>query len=655
VTSPDPAKTSPPASERSSATGASAARRAARSVARAASRARRFGGRAPRWLRIVVYVTASAFVVYLLAANILLRTHLLRGWISADESELRLDYRSAWSAYPGHVSVRDLSLRYQDRNVQMLILIEGAKLNVDLFALTKRAFEVRKLAAEGVTFRMRQKVETMVGQEERVRAFPPIDGFADPPVEHKAPKPPGSDDVSKLWTMEIRDVSASLREVWTMEFRYRGDGEVRGGFCIKPEREAWVLPSVMRTAGGVFSLGDRDLIRGGGARLDAEISAFDVRGSPGVEVLRHVSGAIHQQGELVLPSIAATYLPKGKNVDVTRGTGPVSIDMRIDRGVLEPSSRVTFHTDDVLVNAHALAVQADLDLLARVDTEAGKSTVIVETTLAHATGAQLEIRGARAMVDLGNADLAAPFGIARASGEVASAHSSDLRIFQPFAPENTSFAGGSATLAARAELRAGALEGRIDLALDEARMAIGTFAFTASGKAWTNMASADIAKAIAFPGAGLDLHGVALALESGQTSGLWVRASLANAKLSTTGAAFDTDIAVDAGPGDRTLALFTRMASLPDIAAAAASGTRLAASLHVRVRPDLIALTVTKAENGPLEVHGKATKRADSPLGGAFLMSVGPLRAGLRLQRGDVSVVPLASGAWLDEASQALE
>jgi hypothetical protein len=624
-------------------------------VARIASRARRLGGRAPRWLRIVVYVTASTLVVYLLAANILLRTRLLRGWISADESALRLDYRSAWSAYPGHVWVRDLSLRYQDKNVQMLVLAERAKLDVDLFALTKRAFKVRKVTAERVTFRMRQKVETILGQEERVRSFPPIDGFADPPVAHEVPKPPSSDDVSKLWTIEIRDVSASLREVWTMEFRYRGDGEVRGGFGIEPGREAWVLPSVMRTTGGVFSLGDRDLIRGGSARLDAEVSAFDVRGSPGLRVLRHLSGAIHQRGELLLPSIAATYLPKGKNIDVTRGAGPLSIDMRIDRGVLQPSTRVTFHTDDVFVNAHGLAVQADLDLRARVDTVAGKSTVIVETTLAHATGTPLELRDARAMIDLGNADLATPFGIARASAAVASAHSSDLRAWQPLAPDNTSFAGGSATLAARAELRDGALEGRIDLALDDARMAIGTFALTASGKAWTNLAGANIAKAIAFPDAGLDLHGVALALESGQTSGLWVRASLASPTLSTTSAAFDTDIAVDAGPGDRMLALFTRMASLPDVAAAAASGTSLAASLHVRVRPDLIALTVTKADNGPLEVRGKATKRAGSPLGGAFSMSVGPFRAGLRLQHGDVSVVPLASGAWLDEASQALD
>ena len=626
------------------------ASRAWRRAAEALTRARRFGGRAPKWLRIPVYVVAGAFLVYLLAANVILRTHLLRGWISDDDKALKLDYRSAWSLYPGHVEVRHFSLRYQDSNVQMLILLDRVSVQVDLFALTRHTFRASKVGAEGVTFRMREKVETVEGEEERIRAFPPIVGYADPPVEHKVPKVPIPDAEYKLWTIDLPSISASLREVWTMEVRYRGPGTVVGGFRVKPQREVLVLPSVMLTQGGVFSLGDRDLIRGGDARLDAQLGPFDPRVPQGVEVLRYVSAAIHQNGELVLSSIAATYVPKKMDVEVTQGVGPVMIDLGFDSGVLRPSSRVTFHTDDVEVKAPSIALHSDLGLSAHIDVAAGKSALVVESTVEHATGTPLEVRGARAMVDLGNADLAAPFVLAHASGAVTAAHSADLRAWQRFAPDDASVDGGSATFAARGSLDGDALEGRVDLAMEKARMTIGAFSFAASGKAWSNVVSQDIDKAVAFPGTGVDLHDVGLRLQNAQTKGLWVRSRFENAKLSTTApVGFDSDIGVDSGPGDRTLELFTRLAKLPDVAADAASGTQLKASLHLHVRPTLIALTVQKAKNGALETRGRVEKRTTSELSGAFLVSVGPLYFGLHLRDGGVSVVPLAGGAWLDE------
>jgi hypothetical protein len=233
---------------------------------------------------------------------------------------------------------------------------------------------------------------------------------------------------------------------------------------------------------------------------------------------------------------------------------------------------------------------------------------------------------------------------------VTSAYSRDLRAFQRFAPASTSFDGGSATFAARGELHGRALEGRLDLALDKARMTIDTFSFAASGKAWSNVVSEDIDKAVAFPGSGLDLRDVALRLESARTAGLWLRSRFENATLATTGTVgFDTDIGVASGPGDRTLELFTRLAKLPDVAADAASGTSLAASLHLRVRPSLIALTVQSAKNGALETRGRIQKRTGSELSGALLLSLGPIRSGLHLHDGSVSIVPLAGGAWLDE------
>jgi hypothetical protein len=610
--------------------------------------------RVPKWLRVVVYVVVGSFLVYLLAANVILSTHLLRGWLSRDEKELKVEYSSAWTFYPGHVAVRALSVRYSDSNVQMLIQLEKATIGLDLFALTKRTMRVSKLDGDGASFLLRTKVETVEGSEERIRAFPEIDGFVSPPVEKKVRKPPVPDDQYKLWTIELTNVSASLREVWIMEYRYRGEGSVAGGFHLRPKRELWVMPSVMLTRGGTLSLGDRELIRGGEGRIEAQIDPYDVREPQGVEVLRNLTVQAHQRGELVSPSIAQTYLPKGSNIVVEQGLGPIAIDVNIDHGVVQPDTRVTFHTDAVVVKAAPVTVRTDFDLVAHVDASSEKPRVVFETTVAHAAVTPaLDVRGVRAMLDVGNADLAAPFSIARLTAAVTSAHSADLHAWQPLAPENVSFDGGAATVAARADYHGGALDGRLDLTLDKTRMTFGTFGLATSGKAWTNVTSEDVEKAVAFPAAGIDLHDTALRLQSGHTEGLWLRSRFEHASATTAGPlGFDTDIAADAGPGDRTAMLFTRLASLPDLAADATTGAQLTAALHLHVRPGDVSLAVTKAKNGALETRGRVRKRARSEMTGAFLISVGPFHAGLDLHDGGVSVVPLAGGSWLDEKLQ---
>ncbi len=495
----------------------------------------------------------------------------------------------------------------------------------------------------------------MLGSEARIAAFPPIDGFASPPIEHKVPKPPIPDDQYKLWTIELTDVTASLREVWTMEFRYRGEGSLAGGFHLKPRRELWVYPSVMLTNGGVLSLGDRDLIRGGEGRLEAQIDAYDTREFKGSEMLRNFSARMHQRGELVLPSIAETYKPTGSGVTIERGVGPVAIDAIIEHGVVQPETRVTFHTDvvDVKSKAPAVAVQTDLDVVGHGEKIGERPSIVIESNVAHAGATpELDVRRAHALLDLGSADLTVPMAIARLEASVKSAHAGDLHAWQPLAPKNVAFDSGAATASGHADYHGGALEGRVDLALDKARMTFGdndAFTFVTSGKAWTNVASEDVEKGLAFPGGGADLHDLGLKILKGHEEGLWMRARFDRSIATLSGRpGFDSDIGVRSGPGARTLKLFTRMASLPDVAADAASGSELVASMHLQLRPGDISLAVS-GKNGAMEGRGRIRKRAEGGPTGAFLLSVGPFHAGLDVHDAETSVVPLAGGDWLEE------
>ena len=618
-------------------------------------RVRSAHGRAPKWLRIVLYVVVGTFAFYLVAANIVLRTHLLRGWLSKNEKRLKVEYSSAWSFYPGHVTVEDLAFRYSDSNIQMYIGVEHANVRFDPVALVKHTIRISKLDAEGATFLFRLKQESVEGSEARIAAFPPIEGFASPPVEHKVPKPPIPDDQYKLWTVELDDVTATLREVWTMEFRYRGEASLTGGFHLRPRRELWVYPSVMLTRGGVLSLGDRDLIRGGEGRLEVQIDAYDTRELEGSEMLRNLSARVHQRGELVLPSIVETYKPTGSTITMERGQGPIAIDAVIEHGVVRPETRVTFHTDAVDVAAPPVTVHGDLDVVGHGEMLGETPSIVVESAIAQARATpQLDVRAVHARLELGSADLSTRLAIARLEASVKSAHAADLHAWQPLAPKHVAFDSGSATASARADYHGGALDGRVDLAVDKARMTFGddAFTFVASGKTWTDVASENVEKSVSFPDAGADLHDLGLKLLKGHENGLWMRARFERSVATVAGRpGFDSDIGLRMGPGARTLKLFTRMASLPDVAADAASGSEAVGSMHLQLRPGDISLAVS-GKNGAMEGRGRIRKRTSGGPTGAFLFSVGPFHAGLDVHDGESSVVPLAGGDWLQEKLQ---
>ncbi|CAN5920849.1 hypothetical protein BH11MYX4_BH11MYX4_25930 [soil metagenome] len=607
-----------------------------------------------RGLRAAFLATAGLFLLYLLVANVILRTRLLRGWLDERPEDLFVEYASAWSLYPGHVAVRGLVLRHQDANIQLQLGLERASIHLSLWALTRRTLRVARIDAEGGTFRLRHKSVSPAGNEGRIRAFPRIEGFADPPLAR--PEEPNAKH--QPWAVELTDIVATMREVWTMEYRYQGQASVTGGFRIRPRREVSVSPSVMITHGGVLSLGEHDLIRGGEGRVEATLDPFDPGALHGIDILRRLSGSVQQTGELAtLASIADTYFP-GRAVHLEQGAGPIEINTRLEHGVFQPGSRATYRSPDAVLTVGPIAVRGDVVTVAHVEGSPEAPAISAELTIRRAgasptpvadTPRALQLEDVQAAITIDTADLVRvpEARVARAATSWRSAHVADLRAWQPIAPRGWSVEGGAATLAGRAVFDGGRLAGRLDATLTQVRLSMSTFGVTASGKVGSDVASADITEAIAFPGATADLEGIAVRLHGGHSEGLWLRARSRALEVTTAGSA-DAEIAIESGPGARTIELFSRMAHVPDVAADATSGTELRGRLHLRVRPQDVSLTVMEAKNGALEGRGRI-RRTAAGTSGAFLVSVGPFRAGLEVARGGVSLNPVAGSAWLEE------
>src|SRR5215471_17295310 len=96
-------------------------------------------------------------LVYLIAANLVLRSSLIQGAVAGADG-MHLEFESAYSLLPGRANVRGLLLRVEDYNVQFQLSIEHGQLDIGLDELLRKRFHVYRVRAEGVSFLMRHKM-----------------------------------------------------------------------------------------------------------------------------------------------------------------------------------------------------------------------------------------------------------------------------------------------------------------------------------------------------------------------------------------------------------------------------------------------------------------------------------------------------------------
>jgi hypothetical protein len=134
--------------------------------------------------------------------------------ISGDAQSFNVDYRRAWFLWPSILHVRNLNVSGSDANVQWQLEVDEARASIELTALLRRELHVTKIQAQGIAFRLRQKIDANAATSDRVAPLPPIPGIMGPPVIVEGP-PDGF--------FQARSVNAT---VGYKVFRWRQSGGV---------------------------------------------------------------------------------------------------------------------------------------------------------------------------------------------------------------------------------------------------------------------------------------------------------------------------------------------------------------------------------------------------------------------------------------------
>jgi hypothetical protein len=418
----------------------------------------------------VLLTLAIPCALYLIVANVLLRTGLLRNAVSGssvsfavigDSTALRLDYTSAYSIVPGRVHVEGLTIRGRERTVEWFLTLDHADVRISLADLLHRTFHATRLRSSGLVLRARMRLDRADATPEVVATLPPIEGFPDAPVLDEGPEPPPLTDATyNLWTIDLEDVDVDhVRQIWIQALRAEGDTHVTGRWLFHPQRELDVGPATVDANGVDFSYGSAPLATGVRGSFGATVHPFDLRHADGLEVLDHVSYDGQLRGRGFIDDVLRLLAPRS-GVRFTRWEGPFDARLVLDHGTLADGTHVSTEADDCAIGAGALVLEAPIRIEIGVQEHLATIDMRVSGLRVSGPGAErAHLASIAVAVTSRELRLAHLGGDARFAVDVGGATTSDIAAWQHYFPSTSTFAIRSGTVAADAHAKGSFVEG----------------------------------------------------------------------------------------------------------------------------------------------------------------------------------------------------
>jgi hypothetical protein len=296
----------------------------------------------------------AALLAYPVLGTLALWTGLVESMLRSEDLRVEIE-NPAYTIWPGRVHMKHVRVLH---NSDVQFILEGKDLTaqIALLALAKRHFRVKKLAAHGVRYQMRTQVENEKGIEERIAAFPPL---ADLPGANVIREDKGKekDAAEPGYTVEVEGLDVQVDELWFFEYRYLGDGRLRGGFVVGPQVMS-VSTAVQDLGPGELRFGAEQVIatsvRG---QITADIPRLNPEEHADIGFLELVTARTQLKADMKSMAHLGAYL---QGIEVQEGSGPLSVDFYLEKGWLGPKSRLKYQTPTIGVRGLGYGVESDL-------------------------------------------------------------------------------------------------------------------------------------------------------------------------------------------------------------------------------------------------------------------------------------------------------
>jgi hypothetical protein len=314
----------------------------------------------PRWRRRLGWGLGAVLVLEVLY-NTVLVTGLLATVINHfAKGRPQVEWSRAWSIVPGHVHVRNLTLRQEEANGSSWQLqMDEVKVKLSLIALLRRELKSDSLDVWGLHVRIRGARE---GEGDTPRGPPPADPW-------------------KVFLHGVRIHEAS--EVDWKDFRLVGVPQASGIFELVPGQRVTVRDVQAQLGPGQLFYKSEPLARVEQGSMEFNLEAQRQGPDNGLDLVAGLTGGRFQFTATHLPLDELPKLTSGLDgISLRGGSGKLEVDLHVKEGRLAQGTLIKGSGEPLLVSMGALRLKAPWRLHSDVYTpEDGKDRLGLKLTL----------------------------------------------------------------------------------------------------------------------------------------------------------------------------------------------------------------------------------------------------------------------------------
>jgi hypothetical protein len=365
-----------------------------------------------KWLLITVLALLALEASYVVGANLFLNSDVALQAINRKPQRLWLHWQHGWTILPGVVHVTGLQIRGQDRQFQWYAELDELTTWVSLPALIAKRFRTNSMNGRGLSFRMRQRLAPGAVAGGDAGLTPAIPGLSNPPELAPEQLYPAV-EISHPWTIELRNGFISdLRQIWVNQFRFEGHGQVEGGLIHVVQGTVEVPQASVTLTSGSAWVGKTPAVENVAVKANVTLDQFDPHKEKGLAMLPFVTASVQIKGKVDSLDFIRVFFRKAPWLQI-QGQGEIDADLRLDKGVLAPATRLSVKTEDIATNVldFIMAAKGPGSIEGRVERADGQTFAKVSVTLADfqvalpsqqtlVRGRDLQITGKSAALDL---------------------------------------------------------------------------------------------------------------------------------------------------------------------------------------------------------------------------------------------------------------
>jgi hypothetical protein len=320
------------------------------------------------WLRRGLLLAVALLLVYLIGANLVLNTGVLRPVINRKSEKLLVEWRSGWTLIPGVVHVSGVRIRGQSKKVQWQCRVGPGSYRISLLALPTKTIRISRGRGSGFEFYLRRRLPSAEKAAALAGILPEIEGFANPPD-------PAPEDIYKRrkhppknpWFIKVSNVQFDGPiDLWLHRVRAQGHGQVGGGVRFEVRTALEVPVGRVDLNGATLTVGSDVLAHDARLEVGGSLEPFPPKGTKGLEILQKFKGELRiSDGTIPDLAVISAFLPRNAGVELMSGSTSVDVDIDARRPG-EATGDVQIGIEGVQMDAAGREVEGDIAIDARL-------------------------------------------------------------------------------------------------------------------------------------------------------------------------------------------------------------------------------------------------------------------------------------------------